>query len=429
MNVKLHIEEVVPLLDKRISMAQVAHLLIPLARKFGLYLPELQVGAGYLQWTLPGTGWIPFTEVDEACKSVVARMYSMRKSAVLSALEGSSIKEMILVVPSDEFIYCRASGEEWEIALVAWAYRYPDRLACGELDAWIEKAILQEVNIGFVWRGEMLPHLSFRLMGYPRITSEDGWFYVDQKVEVGRSLQVETSSGKQFILCVEQGTSDYSFDLTQFFSVEIEVREKEKPVSGQVCKIDFAGELYELQTDDLGKGKLELPLLGNGQGFPEQIQPDCRVVCEEDIQCQKPGSEGDRLRFIFEKKVPSTEPVEKSVEDSVPRTTRPSVSDPSVMPVQKPEPVEENMQDPEFVFIRLLDYGKFPLPDLDFVLVTKKKGEVSLRTDKDGYCKIPKEWFTHKEKIQVKFSIDEDYMASHDLHDQKKKRKIKRLWL
>lgn len=62
--------------------------------------------------------------------------------------------------------------------------------------------------------------------------------------------------------------------------------------------------------------------------------------------------------------------------------------------------MEEKIQEPEYVFIRLLDYGKFPLPDLDFVLITKKKGEVSLKTDKEGYCKVPKEWFTHKEKYR-----------------------------
>lgn len=429
MNIKLHIGEVVPLLDKRISMAKVAHLLIPLARQSGLCLPELQVGAGYLQWTLPGTGWIPFTEVDDACKSAVARIYNMRKSAVLSALEGSSIKEMVLVVPSDEFIYCRVSGEEWEIALVAWAYRYPDRLACGELDGWIQKTVLQEVNIGFVWRGDMLLHLPFRLMGYSRATSEDGWFHVDQKVEVGRSLQIDTLAGKQFTLKVEKGKSDYSFDLTQFFSVGIEVRQEGIPVSGKVCKIDFAGELYELQTDDSGRCEQVLPLQGNGQGLPEQPQPDCHVVCEEDIQCQVPVIEGEKLHFIFEKKVLPTEPIEKPVEDSVSHTIHPPVSDSDVIPIQKSEFVEEKIQESEYVFIRLLDYGKFPLPDLDFVLITKKKGEVSLKTDKEGYCKVPKEWFTHKEKIQVKFSIHEDYMALHDLHDQKKKRKIRRLWL
>lgn len=429
MNIKLYIGEVVPLLDKRISMAKVAHLLIPLARQSGLCLPEVQVGAGYLQWTLPGTGWIPFTEVDDTCKSVVAHIYNMRKSAVLSALEGSPIKDMVLVVPSDEFIYCRVSGEEWEIALVAWAYRYPDRQVCGELDGWIEKTVLQEVNIGFVWQGNILPHLPFRLMGYSRTTSADGWFHVDQKVEVGRSLQIDTLAGKHFVLSVEKGKSDYSFDLTQFFSVQIEVRQGGIPVSGKVCKINFAGKLYELQTDSSGRGELELPLQGDEQGLSEQPQPNCHVVCEEDVQCQVPAIEGEKLHFIFEKKVLPTEHIEKPVEDSVSSTIYPPVSESNVMSVQKPKLVEKNIQEPEYVFIRLLDYGKFPLPDLDFVLITKKKGEVLLKTDKEGYCKIPKEWFTHKEKIQVKFSIHKDYMALHDLHDQKKKRKIKRLWL
>ena len=69
----------------------------------------------------------------------------------------------------------------------------------------------------------------------------------------------------------------------------------------------------------------------------------------------------------------------------------------------------------------LLDYGGVPLPDLPFTLTLKKKGALSLKTDANGQCLIPKEWFVNKEKMRVNFTVTPEYQASHDLHDKRKK--------
>ena len=75
------------------------------------------------------------------------------------------------------------------------------------------------------------------------------------------------------------------------------------------------------------------------------------------------------------------------------------------------------------VTIRLLDYGGYPLQQLPFVLKTKKKGKQQLTTDDQGECRVPKEWFTHKEKMRVSFTVTADYQASHPLHDEKEAKK------
>lgn len=61
------------------------------------------------------------------------------------------------------------------------------------------------------------------------------------------------------------------------------------------------------------------------------------------------------------------------------------------------------------------------MPNLPFTLKLKKKGKVSLTTDEDGCCLVPKEWFTDKEKVRYDINISSEYQNSHNLHDSKKK--------
>ena len=60
--------------------------------------------------------------------------------------------------------------------------------------------------------------------------------------------------------------------------------------------------------------------------------------------------------------------------------------------------------------------------ELSFFLTTKKKGRQTLMTDSEGMCKVPKEWFSPKEKMVVDFIVSSDYQKAHDLHDPKNKK-------
>ena len=213
MNVKLLINQVLPLIDRRISTAQVYKQLLPLAEQARLFFAEPQTGVDYLQWSLPGTDWTSFPEGDESQKSIVAQVYKDRRATMTAALEGSPLKDIVLTVPSEEFIYFRPAGTDWEIALTAWGFRYPDRPATGELDTHIHRSAMQLVDIGFEWDSQRLPDYHFLLQGQPRLTSTDGLFHVDGPLPVGKSYKIELLDGRVFTLTVEQGKQEYIFNL------------------------------------------------------------------------------------------------------------------------------------------------------------------------------------------------------------------------
>ena len=411
MNVKLHLGEVVPLLEKHISKKQVHQLLSPIAAQANLMFPEEKSGFGYLQWDLPGNDWISFMDGDDNQKSSVAQVYQQRKSIMRSALKGSPFETAIFTIPAEEYIYFRPKGNSWEIAVTAWGYKYPNKPGSGELDIYITKTVLQDVMIGFKWAEELLPNLAFRINGLPRTTEEDGWFKMDGQLPLDSKFILELHSGQRFVLTVEEGRSEYIYDLTQYMRVEVGVKQDEKPLENCTCEINFNG-IHNIITDSQGLASLRLPMVCDTMGTLVHPQPDCIVACMEEIQIANPVADNEVLTFAFSFKTEREDPI-------VPEP-------PIIPPVIEPE---EPIKDPdlpkqkEFVYIRLQDYSGFPLPDLEFILTTKKKGEVSLKTDSEGICIVPQEWFTHKEKMKVKFVISSEYQEKHDLHDKKSKKK------
>lgn len=396
MNIKLRINGVVRLVDNRISMEQVHKQLVPLSLQAKLDFPLPQVGAGYLQWSLPGNDWVSFAKADEEQKALVAVEYADRLRSMHALLGASPLKEAILTVPSEEFIYFREAAAGYEISLVAWGYKYPNLPPCKELNTWVRRVAKQAVSIGFSWADNLLPRCGFRLEGLKHETADDGLFRVDGLLPVGKKYAVKSRSGCSFTLTVEQGNEKYVFDLTRYVQVDITVTEDDRPLPDCVCDVRFKDELHSVKTDASGGASLRLPLACNQHGELLQAQPACRVSCRSEEQEQTPA-EGDVCTFHF---AFHSEPVSP------------------VPPVPPPLPLVP--PEPKFVVIKLLDYGGQPMPDMEFVLTTRKKGAVSLKTDAEGVCQIPQEWLTNREKFKITMEVTPEYQAAHDLHDRKK---------
>lgn len=308
MNIKLQLGEIRLLIDKRFPIEQISNQLHPIAKQANLIFAEHQVGVGYLQWALPGTNWTAFSNGNEEQKAFIAQLYKERKTQIQNSLEGSLLKDIIFSVPSEDFIFFRQNGEQWDIALTAWGYKYPDKPASGELDTWISKQELQKVNIAFAWAGKTLPTFSFKLSGHTRITSPDGFMHVDGPLPVGSSYSIETLMGQGYTLVVEKGKSDYIFDLTQYCQVEIAVFQDNNPLPNYVCDVSSGSYHETITTDAAGRSQMRLPLLNDSFGQIVIPQPPCVVVCGTDSQQQIPTKNDDVLTFLFNFRTPIPEP-------------------------------------------------------------------------------------------------------------------------
>lgn len=482
MNIKLNLGEVRLLIDKKYPIGQISTQLQPIAKKAGIIFADHQVGAGYLQWSLQGNNWTSFSSGTDAQKSVVAQLYKDRKNKMQESLQGSLLKDLIFSVPSEDFIYFRQNGDNWDIALTAWGYKYLDKVATTELDILISKKILQTVNVGFSWAGKTLSDFSFKLSGHSRITSSDGLFHIDGQLPVGSSYQIETQTGRDFTLLVEKGKENYVFDLTDYFQIEITVCQDNMPVPNVPCDLEFNGHRESMFTNQAGLAHLQLPFVNDMLGQPLVPQPQCSVTCKSESQEKIPSKEKNSLSFVYNFKTEVPEPpisttkerkvqvkievfkggspvADKSCEIQFEGNTQMVNTDENgtailnltvkeqdghlekLLPCEvlcggerQTKDVDDNttslyfkfeiptketpVKEQEYVCIQLKDYGGKPLVDMPFNLTIKKKNRIELKTDSEGKCKVPKDWFTSKEKMKIDFVVSTEYQKSHDIHEK-----------
>lgn len=412
MFIQFKLLELRPLLGNTIPYAQIYQQLYPVAQRAGLLMPNREEGAGYLQWSLPGEDWTSLSDADEELKATVAGVYNERRTKLADTFKNMKMRDALLAVPSEKQILFRRNGNDWDIAMVAWGYCYPNHPPVGDLKGYAPpQKIRQQVNIGFMWDGELLPHFDFLLDNLQRQTGDDGYFRTDAPLVVGSSYEIVYAGQTLWLLTVEKGKEDYVRDLTCRTDVVVFVTEDGQPVAGEECILGYNGKEMSAFIDEEGRATVSFALLCDAKGQPLAEQPPCQVKCRDAVQTKAPSVHDDTLEFVF---------------NFISVTKKPYVA-PAVEEKEKEADGGEVLPPPleELVHLRLLDYGGYPMPDLEFTVHTKKKGDVALKTDADGHYAIPKDWLEPGEKVKVRMSISDDYQKNHDLHDPKKSKKKK----
>ena len=125
MNIKLRINEVINLLPQ-IAAEQLHKTLSPIAQTVGVMLPPVKIGHGYYLWTLDGDNWESFTKLDTTQKAIIAELYQDKIDALNKHLAGSPLRDKVITIPSEDFIFMRPNGSSYDIALTGWGYKYPN---------------------------------------------------------------------------------------------------------------------------------------------------------------------------------------------------------------------------------------------------------------------------------------------------------------
>ena len=415
MNIKLRINEVINLLPQ-IATEQLHKTLSPIVQSVGVVLPPVKIGHGYYLWTLDGDNWVSFTKLETQQKALVAELYQEKIKSFNTFLEGSPLKDIVITIPSEDFIFTRPNGSSYDIALTGWGYKYPHKAPIISLDTWVKHIDKEAVRIGFKWDDDLLPHFPFTLVGENRKTQENGWFQCDGKLPVGNTYKISTLNETCFNLVVEKNKQDYVYDLTKRGTISIKVLHDCNPVENAACDITFKSKTTNIVTDATGAANQEIILEPGADGGVAMPQPLC-TVSYNDKTLEKTVNPNGITDFVFEsfsEPVVTPEPPVEPEPLVIPE--RPIEPDPLVDPEPPTDPVRETVR------ITLLDYEGYPLVDMPFTIKTKKKGKVQLTTDNQGRCEIPKEWLTPKEKINVDFDVTPEYQTTHDIHQTKKKK-------
>lgn len=277
-------------------------------------------GAGFLQWDLPGEGWIPLSKADP----LVAEMAKSEKERLFNQVMGAfnsnpQLGQKVLTVPSDEYIFYRPSESGGvEIKIAVWGYRNPSPVPDGPIiGRQKEKPTLQESFVSFIYDGQRLPEYEFFINGFKRVTDKEGILRLGM-LPIGKSYDIKLNGGRTTELYIVDGQRDYAIDVTIFVTLTIAVNRNGLPAPNVDCQITYWGHTVSLTTAENGIATTTMPL--------DPKASACHVSVEDQTQ-QKPLATTEN-RFLFDLKTPAE-----------PEEPEPILPEKPVEPIQPEEPL------------------------------------------------------------------------------------------
>lgn len=269
-----------------------------LGEKERMLFAERTPGNNYLQWTLPGDGWIALSNGDSLTEQLVRKELSTLQRNVCAQFgDNQEMAQAILSVPSDEYVYYKpdASGNMM-IKLTAWGYRFPEIIGTDLTGIIQPKTLTEHVSISLVYDGKPIPNKALRLNSFDRIVDDRGIFDVGD-LPIGYQFDVTAENERRHIT-VKQGEGNIVIDLTEYTTVEIRASLDGVPYAGAEAELSYMGRHISLTCDNSGCAVTKLPLYKDGSF--------CRVSVKDTIQ-QKILKEADNI-FVFQLNTPPSPP-------------------------------------------------------------------------------------------------------------------------
>lgn len=265
-------------------------------------------GHEYLQWELPGDGWIALSKGDPLMELEVRKELLHRRQHIFAQFgNNQEMAQKVLSVPSDDYIYYKPDNAgRLLIRLTAWGYRYPERVQGGSAGGVVEPEVPKEhVTISLTYGGEPLADKQLRLNGFLRASDKNGILEVGD-LPVGYQFDVEVNSRKQHFT-VTPGQGGIIIDLTEYATVEVRASLDNTPYTGAQVSLSYMGCNTQLTCDDKGHAVTRLPLDKDGSL--------CRVSIDDSIQ-QEVLKESVHV-FVFQLTSPSPVSDKKKEDDTV----------------------------------------------------------------------------------------------------------------
>lgn len=297
MNVKIKEGAYCLIKDKNYDQVFVA-LQKQLGEKERLLFAERTPGSNYLQWTLPGDGWVSLSNGDPLMEQLVRKELSdLQKNVCAQFGNNQEIAQAILSVPSDEYIYYKPDDNgNLMIKLAAWGYSFPEMIGKGLIGIIKPKVPTEHISISLVYDGKPIPNKALRLNGFGRIVNDQGILDVGN-LPIGYQFDVAVENERRHII-VTKGEGNIVIDLTEYTTVEIRALLDGVPYAGAEAELSYMGRHIPLTCDNNGCAITKLPL-DKGGSF-------CRVSIKDAVQ-QKILQETDNV-FTFQLNSPPPPP-------------------------------------------------------------------------------------------------------------------------
>lgn len=267
---------------------------------------ERSPGHEYLQWELPGDGWVALSASDPLMSQEVKRELLRRQQNIIKKFgKNQAMAQKVLSVPDDDYVYYKHDDAgRLVIKLTAWGYRYPERVGGGDATADLQpKEETEYVSISLMYDGRPLPKESLRLNGFLRVTDVNGILAVGD-LPLGYQFDIEVDKQKHHVT-VMPGQGEIKIDLTKYTTVEVRATFDNAPYLGAKVALSYAGRNMQLTCDNNGHATAKLPLDKEG-GL-------CTVIIDNSTQQESLIDSG--YVFVFQLTSPRKEEEKEKEEE------------------------------------------------------------------------------------------------------------------
>ena len=304
---------------------------------------ERTPGHEYLQWELPGDGWVSLSDADPIMLQEVKSELLRRQQSVVSRFGANQeMAQRVLSVPDNSFIYYKADENgHLVIRLAAWGYRYPERIKTQDLGGDVKpKEEVEHTSISVVYDGRPVAGKTFRINGFNRVTGLDGRLDIGD-LPIGYQFDIDID-GQHRHITVMPGQGSITIDTTVFTTVEVRATKDEQPYAGGVATLTYMGRQMSLTTDASGQATAKVPA--------DPKKGLCTVTMENETQQMVLSDVVTTFTFAFTSPKVEEPPVkeEPPVEEPPVKEQQPDEEPPKehVVPAEEPKK-EEKAEEPK----------------------------------------------------------------------------------
>lgn len=292
-------------------------------------------GNDYLQWNLPGDGWIPLSKSDQATGNEVRRQLNDRLQQVRKMFgKNTETADKVLSVPNDEYVFYKNEPDgRLRIALTAWGYSYPTKVGPNLIDGiGPEPEKKEEVNILVTYNGMPADNEDIKINNTRYTTDTEGRIKLG-KMSLPTDLFFEDKNGRKQHVTATPGAGEVTIDVTNHAQVVVKVLLNEQPNPNAQVMMNYCGKQTQLLTDDNGAATTQVIKSRN-----ENDQ--CEVTINGQTQQAVLDKEVNTFTFNLNEETPPL------TLNTPPPLQEPVNIPPLEEPVQTPPPLQEPAQTP-----------------------------------------------------------------------------------
>lgn len=257
---------------------------------------KVNIGAGYYSWSDNRRQWKQMAAASEIKQEDIADALAQTRKNVASKI-GEKSAEVLFTVPDESYIYYNDDDGDIRILLTGWGFEKPvNRHGSADIINLKKK---NPVNISFMFDGVRLPGYEFGIKLRNQVkrlkTNDNGTYHFDDLKPGEHFILINIKNGMEMELNVEDGKTDYEYDVTTYSEIKISTSYDGTPLVAEDVTIIYGGKTYKAITDADGKTSVNVPFHA-GTGFAAKMREETKT----DIISEG----GNEITFHFEKEVP-----------------------------------------------------------------------------------------------------------------------------